>query len=73
MIVSKENKATKQVEIDLTGPEGNAFILIGYAVKWAKQMGLDGKKIQKEMMSGDYDHLVSVVEKYFGDYVILYR
>ena len=38
------------IEIDLTGPDGNAFVLIGLASKWAKQLGLDSKKIQEEMM-----------------------
>ncbi len=73
MIVAKETKAIKQVEIDLTGPEGNAFVLIGYANKWARQMGLDVKEVQRELMSGDYEHLLSVIEKYFGEYVIMYR
>ena len=73
MIVAKENKPTKVIEIDLTGPEGNAFVLLGYAGKWAKQMGLDSKAIQEEMMSGDYDHLLSVLEKYFGDNIIMYK
>ena len=73
MITSKKNKPTKAIEIDLTGPEGNAFVLIGYANKWAKQLGLDSKAIQADMMSGDYDHLLSVMEKHFGDYVIMYK
>jgi hypothetical protein len=61
------------IEIDLTGPDGNAFVLICLASKWAKQLGLDSKKIQEEMMSGDYENLIGVIEKYFGDYVTLYR
>ena len=48
MIVAKENKQVKQIEIDLSGPEGNAFVLIGYAGKWAKQLSLDSKAIQAE-------------------------
>lgn len=72
MIKSIEEKKGG-IEIDLTGPEGNAFVLLGYASKWAKQLGLDSKKIQEEMMSGDYENLIGVIEKYFGDYVTLYR
>lgn len=72
MIVKDKPKRGK-IEIDLSGPEGNAFVLIGYAAKWAKQMGLDANEIQKEMMSGDYDNLLSVLEKYFGDHIILYK
>lgn len=71
MIVT--GKKTSPVEIDLNGPQGNAFALIGMASGWAKQLGLDAKEIQTDMMSGDYEHLLSVIEKYFGDYVVMYR
>jgi hypothetical protein len=57
----------------LTGPEGNAFVLIGYANRLAKQLGLDGKAIQAEMMKGDYEHLVNTFDKHFGHFVTLYR
>ena len=73
MIVAKENKWTNQIEIDLTGPEGNAFVLIGYARKWSKQLGLNPDEVEKEMMSGDYENLVSVLEKHFGSVVTFYR
>ena len=59
--------------IDLTGPEGNAWVLLGYANRWGNQLGLDTKKIQEEMMSGDYENLVHTLDKYFGEYVILER
>jgi hypothetical protein len=68
----KSKKETGMV-IDLTGPDGNAFMLIGKAGNLAKQLGLDKDKIQKEMMSGDYDHLVKVFDKYFGDFVTLLK
>jgi hypothetical protein len=71
MIVDKPQN--RKPEVDLTGPEGNAFVLIGYARTWAKQLQLDPKVIIDEMQQGDYDHLISVIEKYFGDYVILYK
>ena len=64
---------TGPVEIDLTGPDGNAFYLIGAAKNLAKQLGLDGKKIQSEMMSGDYEHLIKVFDNYFANFVTLYR
>lgn len=73
MIVAKENKPKGKIEIDLTGPEGNAFMLISMAGKWAEQLGLDEDEVQAEMMLGDYAHLLSVIEKYFGDYIIMYR
>jgi hypothetical protein len=57
--------------IDLTGPDGNAFALIAYANRYGKQLGYETGDITKEMMAGDYDNLLKVFEKYFGDYVIL--
>ena len=59
------------IVIDLTGPEGNAFALMGYASRLARQLGLDAKQIVAEMRSGDYENLVNVFDSYFGDYVIL--
>ena len=59
--------------IDLTGPEGNAYVLMGYAKKYARQLGLDGSAIIAEMTAGDYDNLIEVFDVYFGDFVILER
>ena len=59
------------IVIDLTGPEGNAYCLMGYARKFAKQLGLDASAITTEMMAGNYDNLLEVFDSYFGDFVIL--
>jgi hypothetical protein len=59
--------------IDLTGPQGNAFSLIALAKNWADQLGIDPGPILDDMKSGDYEHLLSVIEKHFGDMVILER
>ena len=59
--------------IDLTGPDGNAFVLLGKAKSYARRLGLDGSEIQAEMMNGDYEHLLEVFDKYFGAFVILER
>jgi hypothetical protein len=72
-MIKSINEKTSGIEIDLTGPDGNAFVLIGMASKFAKQLGLDYKVIQTEMMSGDYENLLNVFEKNFGEYVTLYR
>ena len=69
----KEKKQTNGIEIDLTGPQGNAFYLLGTARNLAKQLGLDGKAICDEMMSGDYENLLQVFDKNFGMFVTLYR
>ena len=70
MIKSKKQTG---IEIDLTGPQGNVFFLIGTANNLAKQLGLDGKAIQAQMMSGDYENAVNVFDSNFGDFVTLYR
>jgi len=69
----KEFPASGKVDIDLTGPDGNAFALMSYARQFAKQLKIDHKPIIDDMMSGDYEHLLEVMEKYFGDYIIMYR
>jgi hypothetical protein len=69
----KSKKIKTGIEIDLTGPQGNVFFLIGTAKNLAKQLGLDGSLIQKEMMSGDYENAVNVFDKNFGEFVTLYR
>jgi len=71
MIRSKQEP--KEIVIDLTGPQGNAFYLLGIASKFARQLGLDSNEITNEMTSGDYEHLIEVFDKYFGDFVILER
>jgi hypothetical protein len=70
-IKKKVSKST--IEIDLTGPDGNAFVLIGLAGRLCKQLGLDKGKIQTEMMSGDYENLLKIFDKHFGEFVTLYR
>jgi len=69
----REKQEQTEIVIDLTGPDGNAFALMGYANRFAKQLGLDGKAITNEMMSGDYENLLEVFDRNFGDFVILER
>ena len=72
-MIRKKQEQTGPIVIDLTGPDGNAFALMGYANRFAKQLGLDSKAITNEMMSGDYENLLEVFDKNFGDFVILER
>ena len=69
----KSKKKNGLLEIDLTGPHGNAFYLIFVAKNLAKQLEKDSAAIIGEMMSGDYEHLVEVFDREFGHFVILYR
>lgn len=61
----------KSIKIDLTGPDGNAFYLMGVAKKLAKQHNKDSEDIINRMRSGDYENLLKVFEEEFGDNVIL--
>ena len=71
MIVKKQK--TNGIEIDLTGPQGNAFYLMGTAKKLANQLGLDSNEILTEMKNGDYENLINVFDKNFGSFVTLYK
>ena len=74
MIVDKPKQ--NGIVIDLTGPKGNAFYLIGTAKKIGRQLGMTPKNIDKmveRMTSGDYEHLLSEFEFEFGSIVTLYR
>jgi hypothetical protein len=69
----KKKEKSSMIEIDLTGPQGNAFFLIGTAMKLARQIGFDAETIRSEMTAGDYENLIKVFDSYFGSIVILYR
>jgi hypothetical protein len=74
MIKSLEDrKHPGKIEIDLSGPEGNAYNLLGIAERLAIDLSMDAVEIIAEMTSGDYDNLVEVFDKNFGDFVILWR
>ena len=59
--------------IDLKGPQGNAFQLMAYAEDFLRQMGRrhEFNAMRSEMMSGDYNKLIGIFEKNFGEYVTL--
>lgn len=59
-------------EIDLLGPDGNAFALIAYARQFAKQLDWsvdDINSLIDDMTSSDYTHLLDVFNKHFDDFV----
>lgn len=72
MAILKKPK-TYGIAIDLNGHQGNAFYLLGLAQTLCKQVNVPSDPIVKEMMSGDYEHLIQVFDKHFGDFVTLYR
>ena len=76
MIKSIEEKPIKQLEIDLRGPQGNAFFLMNLAKDLGKQLGWSRKSIEmiiNTMTLCDYENLLLIFDYHFGEYVILYR
>lgn len=73
MTILKKRLNTGRMTIDLTGPEGNAYCLLAYANRIARQLHMDGDAITTEMKTGDYENLVQVFDNHFGNYVILLR
>ena len=67
---------TKKLTIDLTGPDGNAFFLLGTAMKLCKQIGISSERtdeILDEMRSYDYENLIRVFDETFGMIIDLER
>jgi|TARA_R100000084_G_C4585482_1_gene115841 hypothetical protein len=72
----RKKQRSKEIIIDLTGPNGNAFALMGFAKQYGQQLGWNKVKCQElinEMMDGDYEHLLKVFDNAFGEFVILER
>lgn len=60
--------------IDLAGPQGNAFYLLGTAKDFMRQLRYsedEVKEVMDLMKASDYDNLISVFNEYFGEYVDL--
>ena len=76
MAILERKQKTGPIEIDLTGPDGNAFVLLGIAQKLARQLDYSSEEIQDlmtEMAGSDYDYLIKTFDDHFGNYVNLYK
>ena len=76
MIREKKDKPSGPIEIDLTGPQGNAYYLLSLADNLAKQLRYDKakrEKIKREMMLTDYEGLLYTFDREFGLLVTLWR
>jgi hypothetical protein len=72
----REKQQSSEIVIDLTGPQGNAFFLLGTATKFAKQLGYTEKEVHdliQDMKFSDYDNLIEVFDTHFGHFVTLER
>ena len=60
------------ITIDLNCPQGNAFYLIGLGKKIGRQLNRPWEQVNNavnEMMSGDYQNLLDVFAREYGDFV----
>ena len=72
----KEKPRTAPVEVDLTGPQGNAFYLLSLADNLSRQLGHSDFKrecILEEMRLTDYECLLWTFDREFGSIVTLWR
>ena len=74
-MIKDRREMKPQIEIDLNGPEGNAFVLLGYASRLGKQIYGPEKTeaILEEMKLSSYEMLLLTFDEYFGSIVTLYR
>ena len=57
--------------VDLTGPDGNAFALIGMVYEICEEIDRNPNRIVRDMKSGDYENLVEVFKQSFEHLVEL--
>lgn len=76
MAIKSLMKRPRKIEIDLTGPHGNAFVLLATAERLGRQLGYDKRRIElilDEMRLADYECLLQTFDREFGHFVDLYR
>ena len=74
-MIKDRKEMNPMIEIDLSGPEGNAFVLLAYASRLGKKIyGYEKTEaILEEMRLSTYELLILTFDKYFGSVVTLYR
>ena len=76
MAIKSKKEKPGGIEIDLTGPEGNAYVLLAYAQRFCRQLGYDKFRtecILEEMKLTDYEGLLYTFDREFGSFVTLWR
>ena len=75
-IRSRAEMPMKKLEIDLQGPEGNAYVLMSYAQRGGRQLGYSEHRIRciiDEMKLTTYEGLLHTFDREFGQFVTLWR
>ena len=66
----------EKMRIDLTGPQGNAYVLLGLASDLGRKLGFGRRRVElilDEMRLADYECLLQTFDREFGHIVDLYR
>ena len=74
--IAKKPPGPTPIEIDLTGPQGNAYYLLGLADNLSRQLGHSDFKrecILEEMKLYNYECLLNTFDREFGLLVTLWR
>jgi len=62
-------KTDKSFILNLGGPDGNAYMLMGITKRFVTQLGGDADKVIAEMMSDTYEHLLKVMCREVGQFI----
>ena len=76
MIKSKAEMPDRGIEIDLTGPDGNAYVILGIAERLGRQLGYGKRRrerIRMEMTLADYECLLQTFDREFGTFITMWR
>lgn len=76
MAIKSLSQRPGKLQIDLTGPDGNAFVLLATAQSLGQQLGYEKRRIElilDEMRLADYECLLQTFDREFGHIVDLYR
>jgi hypothetical protein len=60
------------MKVDLSGPDGNAYALMNIAQNIGRQLDRpyeEMEKIQRKMMSGDYNNLLKILFLEYGEFI----
>ena len=60
-----------EIEVQLTGQDGNAFMIIGRVARELRRAGVSSEEIkefQSEATSGDYDHVIQTAMAWVNVY-----
>ncbi len=75
-IKKKETRKGTPINIDLNGPDGNAYVLLGLASRLCHKLGYSNDKTERildEMKLTDYEGLLYTFDREFGMLVTLWR